>query len=206
MMITKIISADHPNAIKRALELIRSGKLVAFPTDTVYGLGAQAFSLQAIQKLFQVKNREPNRAIPILLGGLDQLDLVTVSMGYVALRLAEVFWPGPLTLVVPRHPSLPDIIAPGNTIGIRMPDHPLALSLLGMSGPLATTSANLSGASSPQTAQEVRTQLNRRIPLILDGGRTPGGVPSTVVSCTDKEPVVLRPGPIRMDDLLRALE
>lgn len=205
-MITKIISADHPNAIKRALELIRSGKLVAFPTDTVYGLGAQAFSLQAIQKLFQVKNREPNRAIPILLGGLDQLDLVTVSMGYVALRLAEVFWPGPLTLVVPRHPSLPDIIAPGNTIGIRMPDHPLALSLLGMSGPLATTSANLSGASSPQTAQEVRTQLNRRIPLILDGGRTPGGVPSTVVSCTDKEPVVLRPGPIRMDDLLRALE
>lgn len=206
MMITKIISADHPNAIKRALELIRSGKLVAFPTDTVYGLGAQAFSLQAIQKLFQVKNREPNRAIPILLGGLDQLDLVTVSMGYMALRLAEVFWPGPLTLVVPRHPSLPDIIAPGNTIGIRMPDHPLALSLLGMSGPLATTSANLSGASSPQTAQEVRTQLNRRIPLILDGGRTPGGVPSTVVSCTDKEPVVLRPGPIRMDDLLRALE
>ena len=205
-MITKIISADHPNAIKRALELIRSGKLVAFPTDTVYGLGTQAFSLQAIQKLFQVKNREPNRAIPILLGGLDQLDLVTVSMGYVALRLAEVFWPGPLTLVVPRHPSLPDIIAPGNTIGIRMPDHPLALSLLGMSGPLATTSANLSGASSPQTAQEVRTQLNRRIPLILDGGRTPGGVPSTVVSCTDKEPVVLRPGPIRMDDLLRALE
>lgn len=205
-MITKIISADHPNAIKRALELIRSGKLVAFPTDTVYGLGAQAFSLQAIQKLFQVKNREPNRAIPILLGGLDQLDLVTVSMGYMALRLAEVFWPGPLTLVVPRHPSLPDIIAPGNTIGIRMPDHPLALSLLGMSGPLATTSANLSGASSPQTAQEVRTQLNRRIPLILDGGRTPGGVPSTVVSCTDKEPVVLRPGPIRMDDLLRALE
>ena len=205
-MITKIISANHPNAIKRALELIRSGKLVAFPTDTVYGLGAQAFSLQAIQKLFQVKNREPNRAIPILLGGLDQLDLVTVSMGYMALRLAEVFWPGPLTLVVPRHPSLPDIIAPGNTIGIRMPDHPLALSLLGMSGPLATTSANLSGASSPQTAQEVRTQLNRRIPLILDGGRTPGGVPSTVVSCTDKEPVVLRPGPIRMDDLLRALE
>ena len=206
MMITKIISADHPNAIKRALELIRSGKLVAFPTDTVYGLGAQAFSLQAIQKLFQVKNREPNRAIPILLGGLDKIDLVTVSMGYMALRLAEVFWPGPLTLVVPRHPSLPDIIAPGNTIGIRMPDHPLALSLLGMSGPLATTSANLSGASSPQTAQEVRTQLNRRIPLILDGGRTPGGVPSTVVSCTDKEPVVLRPGPIRMDDLLRALE
>jgi L-threonylcarbamoyladenylate synthase len=206
MMITKIISADHPNAIKRALELIRSGKLVAFPTDTVYGLGAQAFSLQAIQKLFQVKNREPNRAIPILMGGLDQLDLVTVSMGYMELRLAEVFWPGPLTLVVPRHPSLPDIIAPGNTIGIRMPDHPLALSLLGMSGPLATTSANLSGASSPQTAQEVRTQLNRRIPLILDGGRTPGGVPSTVVSCTDKEPVVLRPGPIGMDDLLRALE
>ena len=205
-MLTKIISADHPNAIMRALGLIRSGELVAFPTDTVYGLGAQAFSLQAIQKLFQVKNREPNRAIPILLGGLDQLDLVTVSMGYMALRLAEVFWPGPLTLVVPRHPSLPDIIAPGNTIGIRMPDHPLALSLLGMSGPLATTSANLSGASSPQTAQEVRIQLNRRIPLILDGGRTPGGVPSTVVSCTDKEPVVLRHGPIRMDDLLRALE
>lgn len=205
-MQTQVIPANYPYAIERALELIRNGELVAFPTDTVYGLGAQAIDLQAIQKLFQVKDRDPNRAIPILLGGLDQLDLVTVSMGYMALRLAEVFWPGPLTLVVPRHPSLPDIIAPGNTIGIRMPDHPLALSLLGVSGPLATTSANLSGASSPQTAQEVWAQLNRRIPLILDGGRTPGGVPSTVVSCTDKEPVVLRPGPIRMDDLLRALE
>jgi len=126
-------------------------------------------------------------------------------MGEMAHRLAGHFWPGPLTLVVARHPSLPDNLSPLPTVGVRMPDHPVALMLLNRAGPLAVTSANVSGAPSASSAQEVFDQLQGRIPLVLDGGPTPGGVPSTVVDCTGSEPMILRQGPITMDQLLEAL-
>jgi len=205
-MRTEIIPADQPGAIHRSFSFIQSGEIVAFPTDTVYGVGTQAFNPRSIQKLFEVKERDASRAIPILLGAVNQLNTVAETMGYMALRLAGAFWPGPLTLVVQRHPSLPDIIAPDDTIGVRMPDHPVALALLKLSGPLAVTSANLSGRQSSRTAQEVNAQLGGRISLILDGGRTPGGMPSTVVDCTGEKPLILRPGPILMSDLLGALD
>lgn len=201
MVKTTILPAEHPEAIQRAVDIIQRGEPIAFPTDTVYGLGVDAFDAATIKKLFLVKERTASRAIPILLGDIDHLSWVTAEMSYLALRLAEVFWPGPLTLVVQRHMSIPTIISPDETVGVRMPDHPVALTLLRQTGPLAVTSANISGAPSTRTAQAVQEQLDGRIPLILDGGRTPGGIPSTVVACTGEEPLILRDGPISIDDI-----
>jgi L-threonylcarbamoyladenylate synthase len=122
-----------------------------------------------------------------------------------ALTLAAHFWPGPLTLVIPKHPDLPEAVSATSTVGVRVPDHAAARALLQASGPLAATSANLSGQPSPSTAEEVRAQLGGRIPLILDGGRTPGGVPSTVVDCLGAEPKVLREGPISSQEIFKSL-
>jgi L-threonylcarbamoyladenylate synthase len=136
------------------------------------------------------------------LSSFEELTKVAIEINETAARLAKRYWPGPLTLVVARNPDLPDILAPLPTIGVRVPDHPVALSLLSQTGPLAVTSANLSGSSNARTAKEVMKQLRGRIHLILDGGRTPGGVPSTVADCTSLDPVILRPGPISEEALI----
>jgi L-threonylcarbamoyladenylate synthase len=204
-MKTLLISASDPESILLALQVIKKGGVVAFPTDTVYGIGASAFSAEGIGKLFLVKGRDAAKAIPVLIGDSGQLDLVTASINLMSLQLAEYFWPGPLTLVVARHPALPEVLSPLPTIGVRMPDHPVALALLCQSGPLATTSANLSGGPNPSTAQEVMAQLDGRIDLIIDGGICPGGIPSTVLDCTSSELHILRQGPLSLEDLKRAL-
>ncbi len=203
-METKQIKTNQPDAIPTALELLRAGNLVAFPTDTVYGLGADLFNPEAIEKLYQVKERAHLKAIPVLLSNPAALDQITSEMNVLARRLADQFWPGPLTLVVPAHPRLPENLSPLPTIGVRMPNHPDALALLEASGPLAVTSANLSGQENTLTAGQVYAQLAGRIPIILDGGTTPGGSPSTVVDCTGPEPVILRSGPISLAELLAA--
>jgi len=204
-MKTEILSAKEPQALQLALEIIRQGGMVAFPTDTVYGLGTSAFDPQGIEQLYVVKEREGRKAIAVLLSSAAELAKITAVMNDTAQRLAERFWPGPLTLIVPRHPDLPANLSPLPTIGVRMPDHPLALALIARSGPLATTSANLSGGENACTAHEVFTQLSGRIPLILDGGQTPGGSPSTVVDCTAEPPGILRQGPISLSKLQIAL-
>jgi L-threonylcarbamoyladenylate synthase len=203
-METLLLPTFDPISFDQALETLRRGELVAFPTDTVYGVGVLAFDEQAIEQLYIAKIRDPAKAIAVLIGSPAALAQVAGEMGPLAQRLAQRFWPGPLTLVVPRHPGLPGNLSPQATIGVRMPDHPAALTLLNRAGPLAVTSANLSGAASTQTAQEVYEQLQGRIPLILDGGRTPGGLPSTVVDCTGSQPRILREGPISLQDLLAA--
>jgi L-threonylcarbamoyladenylate synthase len=200
-MDTRLIKTIHPQAIPTAVKLLQGGHLVAFPTDTVYGLGAQLFIPEAIEKLYQVKEREHLKAIPVLLSDPAALDQITSSMNILAHRLADHFWPGPLTLVVPGHPELPANLSLLPTIGVRMPNHPIALALLQASGPLAVTSANLSGQENAQTAEQVYTQLAARIPLILDGGSTPGGAPSTVVDCTGPEPIILRAGPVTIEEI-----
>jgi L-threonylcarbamoyladenylate synthase len=151
------------------------------------------------------KGRNSERAIALLLGDVAQLEQVARDPGETALLWMRKFWPGPLTLIVPRLEILPDILSPTSTIGVRVPDHPVALALLNLVGPLAVTSANLSGSQNANTAQDVFDQLNGRIHLILDGGRTPGGVPSTVVDCTGEVPVVLREGPVTLEDLMKVL-
>jgi L-threonylcarbamoyladenylate synthase len=204
-MLTRILAADDPRAMDEAQKLLSDGGLVAFPTDTVYGLGANLSDAHSIEQLYIVKGRDSAKAIAVLIGNLGQLDMVTAEMGPLAVSLAERFWPGPLTLVVARRPSLPANLSPNPTVGVRMPDHPVALALLNRTGPLAVTSANLSEHPSAKTAQEVHNQLTGRIPLILDAGRTPGGRPSTVVDCTGQAPLILRLGPISQDQILASL-
>jgi len=193
---TRVILADQPTAIPMALDMIQRGGTVAFPTDTVYGLGCSAFSETAIEQLFIIKERKQDQAIAVLLGSARQLSEVTEDPSRQALELAAAHWPGALTLVLPRHPKMPENLSPLPTLGVRVPDHPVALRLLQAAGPMAVTSANLSGKENTNTAEQVLSQLEGRVDLILDGGETPGGVPSTVVDMTGEKPVVLRQGPV----------
>jgi len=178
---------------------------VAFPTDTVYGVGALAFNGDAVKSIYTAKNRPVEKAIPILLARPEDLDKVTIDVPDMAAKLALRYWPGPLTLVVPKHPHLPDMVSELPTVGVRMPDHPVARGLLRATGPMAVTSANISGKDNPETAQEVMSQLNGRVHLVLDGGKTLGGIPSTVVDCTGGEPVILREGPVTLEDIQNTL-
>ena len=201
-MKTEIIPASE---IQTALEILQSGGIVAFPTDTVYGLGSLAFDNAAIESIYTAKDRPIEKAIPILIGDLSDLDQVADDIPDMALRFAARFWPGPLTCVVPKKQTLPSAVSATHTVAVRIPDHPDARALLRAAGPMAVTSANISGQPSPSTAQEVYEQLNGRIPLILDGGKTKGGIPSTLVDCTGEKPVILREGPISLAELLAAL-
>lgn len=203
-MKTELLPAGSRAHIRRAADVVQRGGLVAFPTDTVYGLGTGPFDEAAVTRLYAAKDRPLDKAIPVLLASLEQIGLVAAAPGPRALALAARFWPGPLTIVVPKHPRVPAVVA-DQTIGIRIPNHPVALALLSLSGPLAVTSANLSGRDSPRTAVQVRDQLDGRVDLILDGGPVPGGTASTVVDCTGPELVVLRAGPISLDSMNAAL-
>ena len=204
-MKTQILPAESAQAMSAALRELRGGGLVAFPTDTVYGVGAIAFDGQAVHSIYAAKGRPEEKAIPVLLGDMAQLDSVAVSIPEMALRLARRFWPGPLTLVLRRQPSLPAAVSSTDTVGVRVPDHPVARTLLRSSGPLAVTSANLSGQPSARTAEDVRRQLGGRIGLILDGGETPGGVPSTVLDCLHSPPIIVRAGPLALEEIYAAL-
>jgi L-threonylcarbamoyladenylate synthase len=204
-MKTEVIKADHPCAISHAIDVLNNGGLVAFPTDTVYGLAALPFKAEDVEGLFSAKGRSNTRAIAILIGDYKDLPKVTDLFDERAMRIAHRFWPGPLTLVVPKLPSLPDELSQDGTIGVRMPDHPVALALLREIGPLAVTSANLSGEDNANTADEVYRQLNRRVHLIVDGGKTLGGVPSTVLDCISPSLAILRQGPISMESIAAAL-
>lgn len=204
-MKTEVIKADSPQALETATKILREGGLVAFPTDTVYGVGALAFDAAAVQSIYEAKGRSGEKAIPVLVGDPQDLDKVTASLPDAARRLAMRFWPGPLTLVVGKHAALPAAVSATDTVGVRMPNHPVALALLRKTGPMAVTSANLSGRANPSTADEVLAQLGGRIGLIIDGGTTPGGVPSTVLDCTQPDPAVLRDGPVKMEDIRAAI-
>jgi len=199
----KVYPADLPSALPEAIKLLKAGSLVAFPTDTVYGVAAHAFLSQAVARLYAAKERPRERAIPLLLAKSGDLPLVARDIPPIAWPLLERFWPGGLTLVLFRKATVPDIVcAGGETVAVRVPDHPLAQALIeGTGAPLATTSANLSGRPEPVTAGEVCQQLGGRIALILDGGPSPGGVPSTVVDLTLSPPAVLRKGAIAIEEL-----
>src|SRR4030042_1584516 len=205
-MITEILRAVYPGALNHAVDVLQHGGLVAFPTDTVYGLAALPFTDEYVEGLFSAKGRNNVRAIAILVGDYEDLSRVVDNFGETASRLAHHFWPGPLTLVVQKHIELPQALSPDDTIGGRMPDHPIALALLRKIGPLAVTSANISGQANTNTAEEVNQQLSGRVHLILDGGHTSGGVPSTVVNCTSATLTLLRVGPISMQAITAALQ
>ncbi|HEU0295990.1 MAG TPA: L-threonylcarbamoyladenylate synthase [Anaerolineales bacterium] len=198
-MRTTIVAAKSPDAVQQALDVLNKGGLVAFPTDTVYGVGALAFDGRAIEAIYEAKDRPIEKAIPVLIADMADMEKVGLDIPEIAYRLASRFWPGPLTVVIPKKPTLPEVVSATATIGVRVPDHEVARALLRAAGPMAVTSANISGQPSPSTAKEVFVQLGGRIDLILDGGQTPGGVPSTVVDCTANDLKILREGPITLE-------
>jgi L-threonylcarbamoyladenylate synthase len=201
-MRTTVLSADAPDVIRYAFEILKSGGLVAFPTDTVYGIGALAFDGRTVESIYAAKDRPIEKAIPVLIAEIMDMEKVAREISTSTRRLASRFWPGPLTCVVPKKLTLPTAVSTTDTVGVRIPDHAVTRVLLRLTGPMAVTSANISGQPSPSTAEEVYDQLNGRIPLIIDGGRTPGGVPSTVVDCSSSEMKILREGPITLQQLL----
>ncbi|HEY61238.1 MAG TPA: threonylcarbamoyl-AMP synthase [Anaerolineae bacterium] len=205
-MKTEVIPAHLNIAIPHAVDILKHGGLVAFPTDTVYGVAALVTSPETVERLFIIKGRNRSRAIAILIGDTSGLEYLATNIPTIARLLTKAYWPGPLTIVLQKHPTLPAIITPTQTVGIRIPDFPFTLELLRRTGPLAVTSANKSGEESPITAQQVLKHLGGLIHLIIDGGKTPGGIPSTVVDCTTQELKVLREGPITFEELTKTIK
>lgn len=201
-MKTKVNTAD----IDHAAQIISNGGLVAFPTETVYGLGANALNPVAVAKIFEAKERPTFDPLIVHIASLDDLKKLTGELDEKVMILAERFWPGPLTMVLPKSNLVPDLVTSDlPTVGIRMPDHPVALELIRRAGcPIAAPSANKFGQLSPTTAAHVRKQLPH-IDYILDGGKTAVGIESTIVSVEADKCVVLRPGRITPEEIRAAL-
>jgi len=190
-------------AIREATKLLRAGEAVALPTETVYGLAANAFDAAAVARVFAAKGRPNSNPIIVHVAGLDLARRCVTHWPPLAESLAAAFWPGPLTLVLSRSRGIPDIVTAGGlTVGIRWPRHPVMEAVIAACGfPLAAPSANLSGEASPTTAEHVRKHLGQKIPLVLDGGAATVGIESTVLDLTTSPPRLLRPGMIHLDSL-----
>jgi L-threonylcarbamoyladenylate synthase len=205
--ITRVVAIDPVTpdrvAIAEAASILRAGQLVAFPTETVYGLGADGLNPIALNQIYAVKGRPSDNPLILHIASRDQLSLVAADIPTIAHRLVQAFWPGPLTLILPKTSRVPDLATAGlTTVAVRMPAHPVALALIhAAQKPLAAPSANRSGLPSPTTAQHVFDDLRGRIPLILDAGPTHIGLESTVLDVTCTPPVILRPGGIAREDI-----
>ena len=186
-------------------EALRRGGVAAFATDTLYALGAQVFDAAAVARVFTIKGRPPDQGLPVLVGGIEQMAQVAEEVSEQVLELARHFWPGPLTLVLRRHPQLPGVVTGGRaTVAVRRPDHPAALALIEACGsPLTGTSANVSGGPLPRSAQEVIRQLGDSVDLILDSGPCTHGIPSTILDMTSSPARVLRAGALPVEEVQR---
>ncbi len=201
-MTTLRLNAADPTAIAKVADLLRRGLPVVLPTDTVYGVGVLPFDAAALSRLYEAKGRPAEKGIPVLLGDLADVAHVAGHIPTAAAALMAHFWPGPLTLVVPRRPELPDNLSPDDTVAVRVPDHAVARALIrAAGGAVAATSANVSGQPPARSADEALAELDGRVAAVLDDGPSPGGVASTVVDCTSERPVVWRVGPLSAADL-----
>ncbi len=189
--------------MEQGITILRQGGIVAFPTDTVYGLGAGISIAHAVERVYQIKGRPRSMALPLLLADKSQIGEVAQPVPPIAWLLADKFWPGALTMVLFKSKSVPDIVTGGGkTVAIRIPAHPIPLALArGLGTPIVGTSANLSGQPSALTADEVYAQLGDRVDLIIDGGRCPGGRESTIIDLTGETPLILREGAISREEL-----
>jgi L-threonylcarbamoyladenylate synthase len=209
-MNTEILPAHTPElfrkAVLRAVELLRNGEAVALPTETVYGLAANALNEKAVKKIFQIKGRPRHNPLIVHVAGLEMAKRCVSSFPPLAEQLAQAFWPGPLTLVLPRSDLIPlAVTAGGGTVGIRWPSHPLIQAVIRECDfPLAAPSANLSDQVSPTNAAHVHKQLNGKIPAIVDGGQSAVGIESSVLDLTVSPPRILRPGMIHAESLAAA--
>ncbi|WLE97175.1 MAG: L-threonylcarbamoyladenylate synthase [Candidatus Electrothrix communis] len=203
-----LCSASDPAALREAACLLRQGGLIAFPTETYYGLGVDPFNVEALARLFAVKQRQPDKAVLVLVAEQAQVTELAAEVPAVLQKLMSHFWPGPLTLVFPGQASLSTLLTGGTgNIGIRHSPHPLASRLLhAFGGPITATSANRSGAPPATTAAEVQESLGAEIDLILDGGTTPGGAGSTLVGYDqDEQLCCLRAGVVAFEDVVQVV-
>jgi L-threonylcarbamoyladenylate synthase len=202
-MLTRLLQANQVE-IEEAAALLQQGFLVVFPTDTLYGLGVDAFSGEAISQLYQAKGRPLDKGVPILLADQDDLARVVSDLPPLATTLIDRYWPGPLTLILPKHPTLPDNISPNENIAVRIPDHPVARALIrAAGGAIATSSANRSAEEPAREATAALAALDGLVAAVLDGGPAQHGVSSTILDLTCSPPAILREGPIGQE--LRAL-
>ncbi|BCJ72613.1 hypothetical protein CS0771_21570 [Catellatospora sp. IY07-71] len=193
---------ERDRGIQAAIDAVSSGDLVVLPTDTVYGIGADAFKPWAVTNLLSAKGRGRHMPPPVLVGSRHTLDGLVMRLPSVARDLVEAFWPGALTIVVEQAPSLQwDLGETGGTVAVRMPLHPVALEVLRKTGPMAVSSANLTGQAAALTAEQARDQLSYKVSVYLEAGECPSPVPSTIVDVTGERPRVLRAGAISLDQL-----
>ncbi|MFC1860851.1 L-threonylcarbamoyladenylate synthase [Chloroflexota bacterium] len=203
-----INSQDIQKQIEQGISILRQDGIVAFPTDTIYGLGASVFSSRAIERIYQVKERPRHMALPLLLADVSQITEVAEYVPQVAWLLASNFLPGALTMVLRKSGDIPEIVtAGGETVAVRIPAHPIPVALsLGVRAPIIGTSANLSGGLVSLTADEVYSQFGAKIDLVINGGLCPGGEESTIVDLTGGKPIILREGAIKRERLERVCE
>jgi L-threonylcarbamoyladenylate synthase len=201
-------TSDMTLKIKKGISILVNGGIIAYPTDTVYGLGACFDNVQGIKRIYEVKNRPMNMPLPLLLADVSWIERVAFSIPEVAYQLIDSFLPGALTLVMKKADTIPDIISgEKKTVAVRIPDHFITIALInGVGKPLIGTSANLSGKPSALSAGEVYDQLGKRIDYILDGGVCPGGKESSIVDVTGNIPVLLREGAISKNDIEKVCE
>ena len=201
--IIQIASEEQQQAaLETASQIILSGGIIAIPTDTVYGIAASAWNTAAISRIYQIKERDTNKSIAVLLGDASQALLIAENFSPKATSLAAKFWPGGLTIIVSKKSNLPPNISNNDKIGLRIPDHPFIRDLIRKTGPLATTSANLSGHPAAKTVEEFQPILGEQLDLIIDGGTVKGsGIASTVVDCTLDPIKILREGSISSEEI-----
>lgn len=198
---------QRERGLKAAESAARAGNLVVMPTDTVYGIGADAFNSPAVAALLAAKGRGRDMPVPVLVGSWNTLDGLARQVDEVARSLIEAFWPGGLSLVIQQAPSLAwDLGDTNGTVMVRMPMHPVALDLLRTVGPMAVSSANRSGRPPATTAAAAKEQLGKDVAVYLDGGQAPVGVPSTIVDLTGAAPRVLREGAVSLDKIRKVVD
>jgi L-threonylcarbamoyladenylate synthase len=200
---TEIISPECRQQIKLAVGILKRGGVVAFPTETVYGLGASIKEPRAASRIYDIKGRSLTKALPLVLSKIEQLDEVAMKVPPVAYALAERFWPGALTIIVFKSSLVPDeITCGGKTVAVRVSSHPVAVELVEHLGsPVTGTSANISGKPSPVDHIEVKEQLGCSVDFIIEAGRCPGGIESTIIDITKDIPIILRQGAISRQDI-----
>ena len=195
-------SSFDRDRIEKAVDILRKGGVVAYPTDTVYGLGADIYDSRAVERVFQIKKRLHDLPLPVLIASIDQLASLTVKIPAIAIELIKHFWPGALTIVFRKSISVPDIVTAGlDKIAVRMPNHPIPLAIIqSLEKPITGTSANISGKPNPLTHLEVRDQLDEHVDYIIEGGKC-SGMESTIVDIAEEKPVIIRHGAISESQL-----
>ncbi|MEV6179853.1 L-threonylcarbamoyladenylate synthase [Streptomyces sp. NPDC052016] len=199
-------ATDRVTGLREAASAVRRGELVVLPTDTVYGIGADAFSKEAVGDLLEAKGRGRNMPTPVLIGSPNTLHGLVTDFSELAWELVDAFWPGALTLVARHQPSLQwDLGDTRGTVAVRMPLHPVAIELLTEVGPMAVSSANLTGHPAPENCDSAQEMLGDSVSVYLDGGPTPGNVPSSIVDVSGDVPLLLRAGAITADELRKVV-